>query len=71
MRQCPNVTREDIELYSLLSLARHISLCATLPGRRHNAIRVLEYCEEMMQMRGRRGSFSATIYPRNLLIFAL
>ena len=70
MRQCPNVTREDIELYTLLSLARHISLCATLPGRRHNAIRVLEYCEEMMQTRGRRARFPLPFNREDSLILA-
>lgn len=46
---CPDLSIGSIELYTLLSLVRHIWLCANLPGRQDNLIRVLDLCEKLAQ----------------------
>jgi aminoglycoside phosphotransferase (APT) family kinase protein len=43
----PGISIASIEAYTALSLARHVFLCALLPGRQHNVLRVLEACERL------------------------
>lgn len=48
----PSVSAASIEAYTVLSLARHVFLCAHLPGRQPNVLRVLEACERRVNADG-------------------
>lgn len=46
VRLRPDNSLQMLDAYLFLSLARHVSLCADLPGRRGNLLSVLEACEK-------------------------
>jgi aminoglycoside phosphotransferase (APT) family kinase protein len=49
LRLRPSVTAQQITDYTKLSLARHVSLCLSRPGRDGNLLRILEACERLVQ----------------------
>ena len=49
LHRCPNVSTSTIDIYTLLTLARHVSLCTQIPGRYHNIARVLTTCERFVR----------------------
>jgi aminoglycoside phosphotransferase (APT) family kinase protein len=52
VRLRPGISTASIEAYTTLSLARHVFLCALLPGRQQNVLRVLEACERLAEADG-------------------
>ena len=47
----PSVTTAHINVYTVLSLARHVSLCMSKPGHHASMLRILDACEQLLQDR--------------------
>ena len=48
----PGVASDSIRIYRLLTLARHVHLSMTLPGRSHTTTAILDICEAELRALG-------------------